>query len=209
MKNEVKHFEGESSYDKNLKKVAGTKTADLALQIITSAYGALDEFLGEEGSVKTILATLKDFEPQNAMEARLATQAAVLYEFSMKALRQSSAANRLDHIESMANLGIKLARAHNESVEALSRLRRGGVQQVVVQHQSNFVAGQVQMNTNFTGGVPPQTRGTTPCSEDYVTPKLEAMTTNSAASQLWRDPQNADFMAEKVVVRGLRKACSE
>ena len=207
MKNEVKPVEDQSDYHKSLTKTVGTKIPDLALQIVTSSSRALEEFLGEEGGIKTILGSLKDFEPENAMEARLATQAAVLYEFSMKALRQSSEGNRLDHIEAMANLGIKFARAHNESIEALSRLRRGGVQQVVVQHQSNFVAGQVQMNTNFTGGTPNEKEGTTSCTRENAEPEQRQMTIDHAKTLQWQTG-DADSMAGKVVVRGLRKACN-
>jgi len=207
-KTQIKPVEKESSYHKSLKKVAGVKSADLALQIIQSSAGALEEFLGEEKSLQTILSSLKDLEPKNSAEARLAMQATVLFEFSMKALRQSSEGHRLDHIEAMANLGIKLARVHNETVEALNRCRRGGVQQVIVQHQNNVMANQVQMNANFNGGTPQENGGTTSCTLENAELEQKQTATTHASSLQWQTG-DANGMAEKVVVRGLRKACSE
>lgn len=202
MKNEVKSVEEKSSYYESLKKVSGVKSTDLALQIIGSSGEALEPFLGEEKSVQTILSSLKDLEPQNASEARLATQATVLFEFAMKAFQRSAEAHQFQHIEAMAHMAIKLSRAHCETVECLNRCKRGSEQKITVTHA--VMANQVQMNTNFNGEGPLQkTRGTTPCQLENVVPNAEVG--SHVDSFQWKT-DDAKCTVDFPAVRGLRQA---
>lgn len=54
------------------------------------------------------------------MESRLIAQSAVFYEFAIESFAQCGSVDGLDHIEAMANLGIKLMGAHNEIVDAFN-----------------------------------------------------------------------------------------
>ncbi len=126
------------------KAVTGVKDLELGTHVITSALKAIAPIVGEEIATNVIIQSLHDFHPKDAIEARLVVQAAVAHTYAMKSVKQSGDTDMLCHIEAMMNMGIKLMRVHNETIEALSRYRRGGEQRVVIQHQQVNVSGQGQ-----------------------------------------------------------------
>jgi hypothetical protein len=106
--------------------------------------------------------SLNDFKPKDAVEARLASQAAVLYQHGMDRLRQAGRADRSAHAEAEINMSIKLLRCHNETIEAINRYRRGGEQKVTVTHA--VLANQAVVNNNYSGGGGvAENKGDTPC----------------------------------------------
>jgi hypothetical protein len=189
-------------FKEKLNEIVGVEDSDLALSILEAAGSAVLPLVGSGENLNIVLQSLHDFSPKNAIEARLVAQSAVLYTYAMKSMKRAGEMDVLSQIESMTNLGIKLIRAHNETIEALSRYRRGGDQKVTVTHA--VVAGQAVVN-NFNGvGVPAQFKGETPCSE-YAEPKQEQIAIDHAASQQW--PTDAvGCMEEKAAGRRLKRA---
>lgn len=82
-----------------------------------------------------ILQAFNNYKPKNAIEAGLVCQAAILEMQGMKYLQRAESADMLHHRESSINIATKLLRLQHETLETLSRQRRGGEQRVMVQHQ--------------------------------------------------------------------------
>ncbi len=114
--------------------LVGVKDDELSKQILTSGTIALSQCGKEDHILNITLQSLTDAQPADAMEARLATQANVVFTQAMFQMAKAQQTGELSHCESYMNLSIKLLRLHNETVEALNRYRRGGIQQVIVQH---------------------------------------------------------------------------
>lgn len=189
---------------KRCKELVGVKDAELAENILFKGAQAIESILSPEESRNIIAQSLHNFEPKDAVEARLVVQATVAQTYGMKCMKRSGEADMLCHIEAMANLGVKLMRVHNETVETLNRYRRGGEQKVTVTHA--VVAGQAIVN-NFNGvGVPPENKGRTPCSEDYAMQKPEQTTITNVVSPQWPENQNAD--CTEAALRGRPKKAS-
>ncbi len=181
---------------KRSKEIVGVKDTELANNVIGEAARAIEPMLGAEQSKNIVAQSLNDFQPKDVIEARLAAQAAVAHTYAMKSIKQCGDADMLCHIESMANLGIKFMRVYNESVDALMRYKRGGIQQVVVQHQNNVVADKAIVN-NITGvGIIAQNQGDTPCQQNAVQ-KQESINIVPVDSRQC-PTGGADCMAEKV-----------
>lgn len=207
-KNEVKLAEKKMDLEDRLnqeliKETVGVNDYDFACSLITSASNALEPFLGEEEGLKTVMQSLKDLKPQDSMEARLIAQASVLFEFAMKSFRQCGNASGLDPIESMTNLGIKLMRVHNETLQAFCKYRRGGEQKITVNHA--FLANQAVVNNNYGEGRPLKNKGDTPCPHENAEQKQEPMTINHAGNQQW-PMEDADFTAGEVPAQKPKKA---
>lgn len=171
--------EGENSFIANpqlsgvdaLKKVTGIKDSELAENILYTGVTALESILaiGKSSSEKVstilniVMQNLHDFQPRDAIEARLISQANALFQHGMDRLGKSGRVSQPEHIESYTNMAIKLLRAHNETVEAINKHRRGGIQQVIVHHQNNVVANNAMIN-NVTGVDVTKKQGESPCS---------------------------------------------
>ena len=141
-------------------------------------------------------------KPRDAVEAKLAAQMAVLHVYAIKSIKRSGDADMLCHIEAMANLGIKLMRVHNETIEAFNRYRRGGEQKVTVTHA--VLANQAVVNNHYGEGASPQKRGDTPCPQGNAEQKQEQMSIGHAGN-LPCQMGDADFMVEKAVERKLSR----
>lgn len=121
--------------------------------------------------------------PQNALEARLVTQSAVLFAQGMRYSKKAGEADMLCQSQFYSSYGAKLIRLHNETIDTLNRYRRGGEQRVFVQH--NVVADKAVVN-NFTGvGVSTSSKGESPCPHENAAQKPEPITTSPVDSPLW------------------------
>ncbi len=186
-----------------IKETVGVDDYDFALSIISSAGSALEPFLGKEGGLKAIMQSFRDMKPRNSMEAQLIGKSAILFQYAIKSFKQSGDADQLCHIEAMINLGIKLMRLHNETVETLSRYRRGGEQKITVNHA--LLANQAIVNNNYGEGVSPKNRGDTPCTQESAEQKQEPIEIcHAETSQCLTE--DADSMAEKVAERKQKQA---
>lgn len=185
-----------------LKSIAGVGDADLALDIVGKASDAIHPLSGNVentfNSFNIVLQSLHDFQPKNALEARLIAQSAALYTHGMKCLQRSEEQDLLPHAEHYTNKAAKLLRLHNETIETLSRLRRGGEQKVTVQH--TVIADKAVVN-NFTRvGGQEKSGGGTPCSLQNAVLKQEQTAIDHVDSPQWQMGV-ADSMEEKVLVQ--------
>ena len=145
-------------------------------------------------------------KPRDAVEAKLAAQMAVLHVYAIKSIKRSGDADMLCHIEAMANLGIKLMRVHNETIETLNRYRRGGEQKVTVTHA--VLANQAVVNNNYGEGVSPQNKGVTPCPQENAEQKQEQIDISPADNPPC-PMDDAVSMEEKVKARKLKQVSSK
>lgn len=96
-------------------------------------------------------------------------------------------------------------RVYNETIETLSRYRRGGEQRVIIQHQQVNLSGQAKAVVgNFHsegGGGGIKKEGEPPCQQ-YAEPKQEQTITTPVDSQPWQT-DGVDSMVGKAV--GLKR----
>lgn len=190
-------------FPKRCKEIVGVKDTELANSVLFEAACALEPMLGTEQSKNVVAQSLHDFQPKDAIEARLASQAAVAHTYAMKSMKRCGDADMLCHIEAMANLGIKLMRVYNETVDALTRYRRGGIQQVIVQHQNNVIAGKAVINNTTGVGVVTQNQGESPCQQ-HAEQEPEPINIDPVDNQQW-PTEDAVFTEEKAQVLKQKK----
>lgn len=185
-----------------LKQITGTKDSDIAESIIRGSYLAIQPIFEEgESSTKSLISSLNiiaqslhDFQPKDAIEARLVSQATALYHHGMDRLAKAGRSELIHHSELQINMAIKLLRVHNETIETLNRYRRGGEQKVTVTHA--VLANNAVVN-NFTGGGGIcKNKGDNPCSES-AEQKPGQMAIDLAVSQQW-PMEGAGYMADYV-----------
>jgi len=199
MKNAIKTTEQKAELEDRLnqeliKKTVGVNDYEFALSLITSASNAIEPIRSQEGSVTTVMHSLRDLKPRDSMEAQLIGKSAVLFEYAMKSFERSGDASQLCHIEALTNLGIKLMRAHNETVETLNRYRRGGEQKITVNYA--LLANQAVVNNNYGEGGPLKNKGDTPCTQENAEQKQEPMEISHAETSQW-PMEDADSTEEK------------
>ncbi|NNM43908.1 MAG: hypothetical protein HKM07_06150 [Chlamydiae bacterium] len=129
---------------KSFNQLAGVKDSELARHIMCTGTNTIKSSISDQEKMNLVLQSLNDMKPKDSAEASLITQAAALYSQGMSYLEKAGKAERSDHIQCYGNLAAKLLRQHNETIETLSRYRRGGEQRVVIQHQQVNVSGQAQ-----------------------------------------------------------------
>lgn len=157
-------------FNEAIKTIAGVKDYEIAMEIITSATKTLaiqDGITDPHEAFNYILQSMHILKPQDSIEGRLAAQAAIFYKHVMMYLEKAGNVDRLDFLEKYANLGIKLLRAHNETIEIFGKYRRGGKQTIVIQQQQVNLSGQAQAIVgNFSTNDRDTTKnqGETPCS---------------------------------------------
>jgi len=117
-----------------LNELTGTQDQDVALEIINRAVFAMPVTHKQDHNTNVIYQSLSDYEPKDAIEARLCAQSTTLYAQGMQYLSRAEKADMLHQADFYMKSAIKLLRLHNETVEALARYRRKGEQKVVVQH---------------------------------------------------------------------------
>lgn len=130
-------------------ETASTSDVEIAKAIFLSGVNALPHNSDPGFNHNIAIQTLADFAPKDAMEARLCMQSMTVYSRGMNYL--AMAENSINGMKNAAGLfekaglveshkeqiriAISLLKLHNETVDALTRLRRGGEQRFVVQHQ--------------------------------------------------------------------------
>lgn len=134
-----------------VKKTFGIKDVELAADILgKTAYTISPKDPNSEYSLTLAIQSISDQMPKDAVEVRLVSQITALYCQGMVYLAKADAAARFEHMQCYGNLAVKLLRLHNETVEALSRYRRGGEQKVIVTHIAEKIA--VVNNYGLAGG---------------------------------------------------------
>lgn len=156
---------GEELARDKYKEVIGVKDSELAQSILFDSAKAIEHLTGPVESLNIMAQSFHDFQPRNAIEARLIAQMTVAHVLAMHSIKIASRADLSCHIEAMGNLGIKFMRVQNETVEALDRLRRGGEQKMTVTH--SVVTGQAIINFP-NRGESTKNLGETPCSLQNV-----------------------------------------
>jgi hypothetical protein len=196
------------------RQILGTKDTEIANNIINTAFSAIYPILGKENGadntdkcMNIIFQSMHDFQPKDAIEARLIAQEIALYQHGMNNLAIAANTNQTQSKEAYVNLAVKLLRVHLETIEAIDRHRRGGEQRVIVQHQQVNITGQAQAVVgNFHsegGGAAIKNRGETPCQQ-CAEPKPEPTKTNPVLSRPWLT-DDVDSTVEKVLAPRQRK----
>lgn len=180
--------ENEDLFFKRLKEVIGVKDTELAIDIFAQGAATIKTLMKDSvHGYNVTIQLLNDVKPKDAIEARLALQAHSAFSYAMTQLSRASSVEYMGNAESCANLAIKFMRIHNETIEALSKYRRGGVQQVVVHHQNNVVANNATIN-NLGSGESYKMQGGTSCQQtasNYAEQKLEQMGISPVDNRQW------------------------
>jgi hypothetical protein len=95
-----------------------------------------------ESNTNFMLSVVKSIEPQDEIEAMLATQMAAVHMASMTFARRLANVENIPQQDSAERAFNKLARTFTAQVEALKRYRTGGEQKVTVQHVTVNEGGQ-------------------------------------------------------------------
>ena len=125
----------------------------LLKQLILSFMGE-EEFNDEELEkiVKNSISLFKGLEPQDQVEAMLATQMVVTHNFLMSLIREGHRSNNEIRTEMFANIASKFARVFTAQVEALGRYRNKGKQKIVVEHVTVNEGGAAIVGAEITQG---------------------------------------------------------
>ena len=143
---------------KESKKLFGAVDDIAAADSISRSAQAMPYGIPDDEKYNLILSSYQEMNPKNIVEARLCTKETALYTTAMhymgraeRSLESEALGSHLWH-ETYINLAIKLLRLHNETVQTLEKVRRGGEQKMVVQHV-NVEGGQnAFMTGNFQAG---------------------------------------------------------
>jgi hypothetical protein len=121
-------------------------------------------------AVNAVLAVVDGLKPQNEIEAMLALQIAATHALAMKfsARLYSGAIETIPQQDSAALTLSRLQRAFTTQMDALSNMRRGGRQRVVVEHVNVYPGGQAIVgDVTHTGrGVSDENGGQTHAPDD-------------------------------------------
>jgi hypothetical protein len=144
-----------------LQQVFGTVSLDFAALMLgeLSDAATIDRDTVDEKTANGILGALHGINPQDEVEAMLASQMVATHLAAMRCLRRAQAPGQTFEGRDM-NLrhATKLSRTYTMQVESLKRYRSKGEQRVVVQHQHvNVTAERAAVQVN--GGVDPAPRG--------------------------------------------------
>lgn len=157
-----------------IKHLTATTDSDLANEILIRGISAMPNPNSGNNvtNANMIVQGLADSEPKDATEAKLTVQATALYAQGMQYLKRAEGALDDDCFDKqgwnqifMKN-ALKLLRLHNETIEALSKYRRGGEQKVVVQHVNIDNRSQAIVNNGNVavgGGGEQKIAEVTPC----------------------------------------------
>ena len=108
----------------------------------------------DESSINFMLSVVKGIEPQDEIEAMLATQMAAVHMATMTFAWRLAHAENISQQDSAERAFNKLARTFTTQIEALKRYRTGGEQKVTVQHVTVNEGGQAVVGnvSHSTGG---------------------------------------------------------
>lgn len=139
------------------KELSGSSHEELCIAVIQSAYEAFPKNVSKDLATTIVTQMMQEMAPKDPMEAMLCAQIIGLDAQGMQYLaRAESDGNWLCHTEAAINMGIKLLRLKNETIETLMRYRKKGEQRVVVQHinvndDAKAIIGDIN-TTNERGG---------------------------------------------------------
>lgn len=147
--------------------LAGTPNKDLALRIVISAVNALPKTMSDSIKHNLVFQNLADSAPRDAHEARLSSQAAVLYAQGLDFLERARSVTfdddgtiAKDHWHKiLMNTATKLLDLHNKTVESLMRYRQGGEQKITVQHVTVNDGGKAIVGSVLNEGGGPEKNG--------------------------------------------------
>ena len=114
-----------------------------------------NEAMPTADELNAAIAAVDGPNPDDEVEAMLAVQMVSTHDVAMEMLTRAKRAETLSQAREQGALAAKLLRAYAAQVEALARLRRGGIQDVRVVHQHVNVGtgGQAAVVGTFgTGG---------------------------------------------------------
>jgi hypothetical protein len=134
-----------------LKEVFGTKETELAVDVLLKGVKSMP-FGFNEMNFNVCTQMLADCKPKDAMEASLILQSNTLYSRGMYFIEKSANESTLPQAEFYMKNAIKLLRLHNETIEAITKYRRGGEQKLVVQHVNVNEGGRAVVGGIFEGG---------------------------------------------------------
>lgn len=142
---------GTTSYDFTMLQLAGLANASV------DRNG--DGEPSQEG-LSALLAIVAAVEPRNELEAALAVQMASNHSLTTELLGRARSTQSVQHLETYANLSVKLQRTFTSQIEALARLRGQGQQHIRVEHVTvepgaQAIVGDVHHYTKEGRGIGP------------------------------------------------------
>lgn len=152
-----------------IKKALGVENVNVLHEIVTQAAGGYPYWKNEEG-YKTVLGSIIEMKPNDAIEAKLYAKEGAVYAMAMEYMKRAEKALCGDELgakliyEDLMKSALKLLRLHNDTVDVIARYKRRGEQRVVVQHvnveggQNAFMTG----NFHADGGGKPKNTGGSP-----------------------------------------------
>lgn len=197
-----------------IKKITGTKDTELAQNFLFDSAHSIgpvfEKLKGKSASdgyldaINIMAQSLNDFQPRDAIEAGLITQATALYQHGMDRLGRAGRSDTIPNSESQVNMAVKLLRLRNETIEAITRYRRGGEQRVIVQHVNVNEGGQAIVGHVTTGGGGLlENGGKNPCSGS-AGQRPDQMVIDHVDSQQWQTG-SVDCTADCVPVQKRQK----
>ncbi len=133
-----------------LERVFGTSDVELVEEIINRSTNAIGDH-SQEQKQNALTQYLADCQPRNATEAKLYSQAHVLFSQGMRFIGYARDENMMCQQEYYLKNGFKFLRLHHETLQTLDRLRRKE-QRIVVQHVTVNDGGQAAILTKIDGG---------------------------------------------------------
>lgn len=135
-----------------MKDLTATNDDQLSEEIVRRVLYAMPNSESLEERVNVVFQALADCASKDSTEAKLCAQSTALYAQGMQYISKAENASLMCHVEFYMKFAIKLLRLHNETIEALSKYRRGGEQRVVVQHVQVNDGGQAIVGSVLNGG---------------------------------------------------------
>jgi len=142
----------EKFYEQAICELTGTANKELAEDMIKSGVLALHGYDNQSDRNNIIYQALAEYQPRDQHEARLCIQATTLYSQGMSCFAYSEVEQNIPKCEFYLKNATKLLRLHNETIEALNKYRRGGTQNVIVQHVQVNDGGKAVVGNMVSGG---------------------------------------------------------
>jgi hypothetical protein len=130
------HSDGEG-FGEQMRDTFGSSSNDFTNAVMTRMEPVLrdrGEPLAPDVRTNAALAVMGAIAPQNELEALIGEQIITTHVLSVDLMGRAKQADTIPKMEAYVNMATKLSRTTATQVEALSRLRSGGKQQVVVKH---------------------------------------------------------------------------
>ncbi len=154
-KDEYLHVEAQTNFDNHALKIfTATGTANNAgFHLLAQTIGASfrDQYPDIATQMQTLQEALIAMKPNDYQEGMLCSRIVTLHEHAMVCFSRAAHPDNTVMTNNY-NIGIKLMRLANETLDALNRYRRKGEQKVIVQHVNVNEGGQAVVAGEFTGG---------------------------------------------------------